>query len=91
MNRRTFIGMGGLLAVPLRAFAQQQGKVYRVGVLRQGSPPLPGTPGILVVALRDFGYIEGQNLAVDGRYAEGKNERFPSLAVELVSLNIRCN
>ena len=84
------IGLAVLAAVitlaPLAGEAQQV-KVYRVGVLLQGSPPAPGSqPGILVRALRDLGYIEGRNIVVDRRWAEGKNERYASLATELVAL-----
>ena len=75
----------GLLAAPLAQ--AQQVKVYRVGVLLQGSPPAPGSqPGILVRALRDLGYIEGRNIVLDRRWAEGQNERFSSFASELVAL-----
>jgi putative ABC transport system substrate-binding protein len=87
MRRRHVVaGLLLTLVAPLAAKAQQA-KVYRVGLLMQGSPPPPGSkPGLLLVALRDLGYIEGQNLVVDRRWAEGKNERFPGLAVELVAL-----
>jgi putative ABC transport system substrate-binding protein len=88
MDRRTFIVSvaGGLLVVPLAGEAEQT-KVYRVGVLLQDSPPLPGSkPGGLRMGLRDLGYIEGQTLVLEFRGAEGKNERFPRLAAELVAL-----
>jgi ABC-type uncharacterized transport system substrate-binding protein len=88
MNRRRFLRTASLslLAAPLAAEAQQA-KVYRVGVLLQGSPPAPGSqPGLLSRALRDLGYIEGRNIVVDRRWAHGKNERFPSLVAELVAL-----
>ena len=87
MNRRAFLTAlsGGLLAAPLAAEAQQT-KVYRVGFLNQGSPPPPGSkPGILVMALHDLGYVDGRNLVIDRKWAE-ENDRFPSLAVELVAL-----
>jgi putative ABC transport system substrate-binding protein len=71
-----------LLAAPLAAEAQQP-KVHRVGVLHQGSPP-PG--GHFSKALQDLGYIEGRNLVIDRRWAEGKDEHFATLAVELVAL-----
>jgi putative ABC transport system substrate-binding protein len=71
-----------LLAVPLAAEAQQA-KVFRVGVLSQSSPPPVGT---MQRALRDLGYIEGRNLLLEFRWAEGKNERFAGLAAELVAL-----
>src|SRR5882672_9687926 len=82
------IGLAVILAVsltlaPLPAGAQT-GNVYRVGVLHQGSPP---TARILFAkALQDLGYMEGRNLVIDQRWAEGKNERFSSLATELVAL-----
>jgi putative ABC transport system substrate-binding protein len=85
------IGLAVVLALslfpaPLIGEAQQA-KVYRVGVLLQGSPPAPGSqPGSLVRTLRDLGYIEGRNIVLDRRWAEGQNERFSSLASELVAL-----
>jgi putative ABC transport system substrate-binding protein len=88
VDRRAFIGTlaGGFLAAPLAAEAQQA-TVYRVGMLRQDSPPAPGSqPLILTRALRDLGYIEGRNIVFYQRWAHGKNERFPSLAAELVAL-----
>src|SRR5215510_6961071 len=75
-----------LLAEPISAEAQQA-KIYRVGVLVQGSPPVPGSqPGPFATAMRDLGYIEGRNIVIDRRWAEGKNERYSSLATELVAL-----
>src|SRR5262249_26765294 len=74
-----------LLAAPLSAEAQQV-KVYRVGVMFQGSPPAPGTQLALTTALRDLGYIEGRNIVIDRRWAEGQNERYSSLATELVAV-----
>src|SRR5450631_3370531 len=90
MDRRTFIisVAGGLLAVPLAGEAEQI-KVYRVGILTPGSPSPPGSkplPGGFRMTLRDLGYIEGQNLVFEDLGAEGKNERFPALAAELVAL-----
>jgi putative ABC transport system substrate-binding protein len=89
MDRRRFLltSLAGALAAALAAGAEET-KVYRVGALLQGSPPLPGsTPGLLRLGLRDLGYVEGRNLVVDFRYAEGKNDRFPGLAAEIVALN----
>jgi putative tryptophan/tyrosine transport system substrate-binding protein len=85
------IGLAVALALsfvlaPIAGEAQQV-KVYRVGVLNQDSPRAPGSPpGILTRALRDLGYIEGKNIVLDRRWAEGKNERYSSLATELVAL-----
>ncbi|MGH7347306.1 MAG: ABC transporter substrate-binding protein, partial [Candidatus Rokuibacteriota bacterium] len=85
------IGLAAVLTLnltlaPLAGEAQQV-KVYRVGVLLQGSPAAPGSqPGALVRALRDLGFIEGRNIVLDRRWADGQNERFSSLASELVAL-----
>jgi putative ABC transport system substrate-binding protein len=76
----------GLLAAPLAAEAQP-GKVYRVGYLAPGSTPRPELRtgyGQLIESLREVGYIEGRNLQVDGRFAEGRLDRLPTLAAELV-------
>jgi putative tryptophan/tyrosine transport system substrate-binding protein len=89
MNRRTFVGTltFGLLAAPLAAGAQQTGKVYRIGVLSTGSPEQESSIWTdLRGQLRERGWVEGKNLAIDWRYAEAKYERLPDLAVELVAL-----
>ena len=91
MNRRTFLGTltGGFLAAPLAAEAQQAGKVWRIGVLA-GSPPT--TPEAarpweaLMLRLRELGYVEGQNLVVERRWAEGRADRYHELAAEIVAL-----
>src|SRR5882724_7642988 len=86
IDRRAFIGTvaGALLAAPLAAAAQT--RVYRVGFLSQASPLPPGEPGFFQPALRALGYIQGQNLILEFRYAEGRNERFPSMAADVVGL-----
>jgi putative ABC transport system substrate-binding protein len=87
IDRRTFLSTMGLtvLGAPLAANAQQT-KTYRVGLLWQSSPPPPGSkPGPFLRTLNDLGYIEGRNLVLEYRWAEGDNERFPSLAAELVA------
>jgi putative ABC transport system substrate-binding protein len=88
MYRRVFLTTlaGGLLAAPLAAEAQQTEKVYRVGILTT----YPVTHGFddFVAALRDLGYVEGQNLALEIRSANNIPERVPALAVELVRLNV---
>jgi ABC-type uncharacterized transport system substrate-binding protein len=78
-----------LLAVPLAAGAQQAGKVYRIGILSMLGEPTWPAPGWKEFrqALRELGYVEGQNLVVEYRSAEGKAERLPALATELVTLN----
>jgi ABC-type uncharacterized transport system substrate-binding protein len=74
-----------LLVAPLTAEAQQPTQVYRVGVLSHGFPQ-PG--GAFRQGLRDLGYVEGQNLLLESRYAEGREERLPDLAAELVRLKV---
>jgi putative ABC transport system substrate-binding protein len=92
MDRRAFvIGVGsGLLAAPLVAEAQQVGKVYRLGVLTPGVRPSSPvtTANLLPLILRDLGYVEGKNLLIEQRFAEGKLDRLPGLARELVQLRM---
>ena len=83
-----------LLAAPLTAGAQQAGKVWRVGFIFSTSPvsemagPEPVNPAIraFVQALRALGYVEGQNLILERRSAEGRYERFGDIVAELVRL-----
>src|SRR6266566_1975258 len=83
MDRRAFIGTvtGGLLAAPRAAGAQQAGKVSRVGVLVTANPRVYDG---FVDELRRLGYVDGQNVVLDFRNAEGQYGRFPALAAELV-------
>ena len=78
-----------MLVTSLAAEAQQLTKVHRIGWLGAGSP-LSSRAYVEAFqqSLRDLGYIEGQNLAVESRYAEGKMERLPELAAELVHLTM---
>ncbi len=93
MDRRLFIcAIGlGLLIAPRVAETQRAGRVYRLGFLHEASPlPADGrtsTAGI-PTALRELGYVEGQNLVIERRYAEGKLDRLPALARELVQLGV---
>ncbi len=75
----------GLLFAPLAAGGQPPGKVPRVGILRAGIQPV-GDPFVepFRQGLRDLGYVEGQNILLEYRSAEGKPERFPALAADLV-------
>ncbi len=79
---------GGLLAAPLAAQAQTAGKVYRVGILSTGNPRSAPIYQAFEQRLRELGYVEGQNLAIEFRYAEGKVDRLPGLAAELVRLKV---
>ena len=88
MDRRTFLSAlsGGLLAGPLVAEAQAR-KVPRVGFLYRGSPGPSQEIDAFQRGLRELGYIEGQNIAVEYRFARGQVGRLPELAAELVRLN----
>jgi putative tryptophan/tyrosine transport system substrate-binding protein len=88
MDRRRFLltSLAGALAAPRAAGAQQAGKVSRIGVLTNLYPPDADPPQAFRRRLRDFGYIEGQNLVLDWRYQLGRSDRLPTLAAELVRL-----
>ena len=78
-----------LLTVAVIADAQQPKKVPRIGYLSGGDPASESTRAEAIrLALRDLGYIEGQNIAIEYRYAEGKSDRFPELAADLVRLKV---
>jgi putative ABC transport system substrate-binding protein len=79
--------MLSLLAAPCAAEAQPLAKMPRVGILILGAPPHRGLDE-LQQGLRDLGYVEGQNLALEIRWAEFKFERLPALAAELVRLQV---
>ena len=69
--------------------AQQPKKVPRIGYLSASSAATESTRSEAIrLALRELGYIEGQNIAIEYRYAEGKRDRFPELAAELVRLKV---
>ncbi len=89
-TRRAFIGTlaGGLLAAPLVAQAQQAAKVPRIGFLVTSLAASPHLPEAFRQGLRDLGYVEGRNLVIEYRDAEGKPERFPGPAAELVALKV---
>ena len=71
------------------AAARQAKKVFRIGFLLAGDlSRLSGPSDVIRLALRELGYVEGQNLALAYRYAEGKRERYPALAAELVRLPV---
>jgi putative tryptophan/tyrosine transport system substrate-binding protein len=73
-----------LLAEPLAAEAQPAGKVYRLGYLSMVPPPDDTGVDSFREALRDLGYLEGRNIVLEIRHAEGKPERLPDLAADLV-------
>ena len=80
---------GILLATVSSAAAQQPKKVSRIGYLSSFDPASDSNRTEAIrVALRELGYIEGQNIATEYRYAEGKLDRLPELAAELVRLKV---
>ena len=87
ITRRAFCSV--LLALPFPARAQQPKKVPRIGYLSSQEPARESARAEAIrLALRDRGYIEGQNIATEYRYAEGKLDRYPELAAELVRLKV---
>ena len=90
MKRREFITLlGGAAAMwPFDALAQQTSKVWRVGMLDTTSATLNPNVDAFRRELRQLGYVEGQNLIIEYRSGEGRIERFPELAVELVRLKV---
>src|SRR5215813_5273999 len=91
MHRRTFLAGTGavLVTAPLPAEAQQAAKVFRIGFLGSGGPA-DHAPRVASFrqGLRDLGYVEGRTATIEYRLAEGKMERLPALAAELVKLKV---
>jgi putative ABC transport system substrate-binding protein len=78
-----------LLALCASVYAQEPKKIYRIGYLSATDPATESTRSEAIrQALREFGYIEGQNIAIEYRYAEGQRDRLPELAAGLVRLNV---
>ena len=90
MNRRDSVAALMAMGIaPTAAHEQPKGKVYRIGYL--SAPTRASVEGVVQAflgALRELGWVEGQNLAIEYRWAEGKIERLPELAAELVRLNV---
>jgi putative tryptophan/tyrosine transport system substrate-binding protein len=87
MRRREFIIAGMAAAWPFAAHPQHQ-RTYRIGVLVPGGAAAASFLNVLREELRKSGYIEGQNLLVEFKSAEGRNERLSALAAELVALKV---
>ncbi len=91
LTRRAFLGALGLLTAPRGVAAQQMGKVYRIGYLATGSGS--ATTGarpseVFRQGLRELGWVEGQNIAIEYRNAEGRTDRLSDLAEDLVRLKV---
>ena len=83
------LGILVLLTAPYTVAAQQAGKVYRIGFL--GNTPFPSHHPVweaFTSGMRERGWIEGQNFVLEHRYSEGRNERLPALAAELVRAKV---
>ena len=88
-RRHFLIAAGALLAAPLAAEAQQAGKVFRIGYLSAPTrESVEGVLGAFLRALHELGWIEGQNVVIEYRWAEGDLERLPRLAEDLVRHNV---
>jgi ABC-type uncharacterized transport system substrate-binding protein len=86
VNRRDFVTLLGVAAAwPVAATAQQPARVKRIGLM--GSLPLRPIESLLT-RLRELGYFEGQNLIVEYRFAEGRDERYSDFATELVAMPV---
>src|SRR6266705_1658988 len=89
MDRRdTVLALLALGAVPLAAEVQQAAKIARIGYLTSSLGVNPHLPEAFHQGLRDLGYVEGRNLVIEYRDAEGKADRLPALAAELVALKV---
>lgn len=94
LTRRAFIGTvtGGILAASLNAHAQQMAQAERIGVLFTGTPAAERSirsKDSLLLGLRELGWVEGQNLIIEQRWADGKADRLAQLAGELARLKVR--
>jgi putative tryptophan/tyrosine transport system substrate-binding protein len=86
MRRRAFITLlGGAAAWPSTARAQPAGKIYRIGFLAN-DPTIPAQPAAraFLDGSRESGFMEGKNVIVDRRFAEGRHDRYPELVAELL-------
>jgi putative tryptophan/tyrosine transport system substrate-binding protein len=93
MRRREFITLlgGAAAAWPLTGRAQQTGKVWRVGLISGLMRPASlqsSSLGGFLQGMRELGYVEGTNFIIEWRFAEGKYERFPEFAAELMRLKV---
>jgi len=88
-RRKLVIALGAsALATPFGSFAQQQGKVWRIGILWDSPAVFPDAIEAFRQALRDLGYVEGRTILIEYRWAEGTPERMREFAEELVRLRV---
>jgi putative ABC transport system substrate-binding protein len=84
------VGSVAALAAPFAVEAQPTGRVWRVGYLGDGSPASRKSINLdpFLEGLRDLGYVEGQNVVIETRWSDGRNERLAGLATDLVRQNV---
>jgi len=90
-RRELPVALGGAAAVwPLVARAQQPAKLSTIGLLGARATPSTTSPWVaaFLQRLRDFGWVEGRNMAVEYRWAEGRSERYAEIAAEFVRLKV---
>src|SRR4029453_18157872 len=84
---KTVLLLIGIFLAPVGlSYAQQPANIHRIGFLSPGSPASVTDPEALRQGLQELGYVEGKNIQIEWRFAEGKVERLPNLASELVRL-----
>lgn len=91
MNQRRRLCIAGVSLIAVPVFAQPSAKVWRIGFLgptAANSPVYASRVEAFRVGLRELGYVEGRNIAIEFRWAEGKAERLPALAAELAALKV---
>lgn len=89
VTRLSLVVVISILAVPLATDAQPAGAIHRIGYLGGSSATVSPRPvEVLRQGLREFGWVEGQNIVIESRFAEGRFERLPDLAAELVRLKV---
>ena len=90
MDRRAFLaGAAALIAAPRTAEAQHPEKLYRIGMLERTSTAInAANVDSFRQGLRDLGYVEGKSFVIEYRSTDGRDERYPSLAAELVRLKV---
>ena len=88
-RRRLVLAAAALLAAPLTPFAQKQSRVWRIGFLSNGTPSSAKFQlDAFLRGLNELGYAEGRNVVIESRWAEGKLDRLPALAAEVLAQNI---
>src|SRR5688572_28699764 len=87
-RRGLLIAAGAVCLMPITAVSQQPGRVYRIGWLSPTSPSARAPFDAFRESLRRFGYVEGRNLIIEARWADGNLAALPALARSLVELKV---